>query len=95
MNIRLVIAALLFCLAMLGCIAANLIYFSMLREINKLRLDHKQLSYFGFRASLNFFNHLNEYRTLFPNGRLRVRLRIAYAVMFVGFLTSCFMLRFQ
>ena len=95
MSVRLFLGVVSFCLIAAGCLAANLIYSSMLGEINKHRPNDKQLSYFGFTATLNFFDHLNEYRTLYPQGRLRMRLRIAYITMFVGFVSSCLMLRFQ
>ena len=97
MNVRLILAALSFCLAMAGCLAANLTYSSMVEEINKNRPGNKQLSSFGFTVRLNFFDHLNEYRTLYPNGRLRMRFQIANTTMFIGLVAvaACLMLRFQ
>ncbi len=95
MNVRLTLAALFFGLLVAGCIAANIIYFAMIRAINQRRPSDKQLSIFGLKARARFFDDLNEYRTLYPRGRLRTGLQTAYAAMFVGFAATiaCLMLQ--
>ena len=97
MNLRLTLAALSFCLAMVGCVFANLAYYSMVDAINKSRPCDNQLAYFGFGTRLIFFDVLNEYRTLHPQSRLQVRLRIGFVTMFVGLAATmgCLMLRFE
>ena len=97
MNLRLTIGVISFGLAMVGCLFANLTYYAMVDEINKHRPRDKQLEYFGFGTKLMFFDVLNEYRTLYPQSRLQIRLRIASTTMFVGMavVAGCLMLRFE
>jgi hypothetical protein len=97
MTVRLILGIASFCIAMAGCLVGNLAYYSMIDEINKTRPRDKELSSFGFAARLNFFDHLNEYRTLYPSGRLRLKFRIALATMFAGLAATaaCLMLRFN
>ena len=97
MNVRLILAALSFCLAMTGCIFANLAYYSMVNAINESRLRDKQLAYFGFGTRLMFFDVLNEYRTLHPQSKLQMRLRLGFITTFVGLAATaaCLMVRFR
>ncbi len=97
MNLRLALAAVSFGIAMVGCLFANLTYYSMVDEINKQRPRDKQLEYFGFGTKLMFYDVLSQYRSLHPLGRLRMRLRVAITTMFVGLATTagCILLGFQ
>lgn len=97
MNVRLTLAALSFGLAMVGCLFTNLTYYSMVDEINKQKPRDKQLEYFGFGTKLMFYDVLSQYRSLHPQGRLRMRLRIAITTMFVGLAATagCMLLGFQ
>ena len=97
MNLRLALAALSFCLALVGCVFANLTYYSMVDAINESRPRDKQLAYFGFGTRLIFFYVLNEYRVRYPQSRLQMRLRIGFVTMFVSLAATatCLMLRFK
>ena len=97
MNVRLFFGILSFCLAMVGCLTANMTYYSMIEAINERRPSDKQLGYLGFTSRMNFFDHLNEYRTLYPQSKFRMRFRIAVTTMFVGLAATvaCLMLRFE
>jgi hypothetical protein len=97
MTIRLILAALSFCVAMAGCVFANMTYYSMVDAINESRPRDKQLAYFGFGSKLIFPDVLNEYRTRYPQSRLQLRLRIGFTTMFVGLAATmgCLMFRFE
>jgi hypothetical protein len=97
MNLRLILAALSFCIAMAGCVFANLAYYTMVNAINETKPRNKELAYFGFGTRLMFFDVLNEYRTLHPQSGLQMRLRLGFITMFVGLAATagCLMLRFQ
>jgi hypothetical protein len=97
MNLRIILGIVSFSVAMVGCLAANMTYFFMVAAINETRPRDRQLEHFGFGTKLRFFDDLNEYRVLYPCGRLRPYFRIAVTTMIVGWAATaaCLMLRFQ
>jgi hypothetical protein len=97
MNLRLILASLSFCIALAGCLFANRAYYAMIDAINKRRPKDKQIEYFGFGSKWNSFDYMNEFRTLYPESKLRMRLRLGYITMFIGLAitASCMMFSFK
>jgi hypothetical protein len=84
MTIRFLIGLAFFCACMSGCLTANTAIWQMIEEVDRTRPKGKRFS------EMLFLRHrtweiLNEYRRLFPDGKLRRRWRIGLTLCLVGF----------
>ena len=82
MIIKVIVAVVAFCTALSGLILANMFIFMMIGEINRRRQDGDLVSYFGytFPKMLRIFE---EYRRVYPNGKLHIYFRLTFAVAMI------------
>jgi hypothetical protein len=79
MTIQAAVATLLF-LAAIGCmVRANLLFREIVAEINRLLPAEQAISLTGF-VRHRFFEILGNYRKLYPDGKLVIRLAVWSAV---------------
>jgi hypothetical protein len=91
MSLRIVLFGISFLVMMCGCLVGNLSYYSMIGEINKRRPTDKQISTWGFNRWRSF-DHIQEYRLLYPSGRLLLRYKLGLTAMIAGFFSTAFCL---
>jgi hypothetical protein len=81
-----------FSLGMTGVFLANILVTAMIGEINRRRGDENLISYFGFtppKTALIF----QEYRRLYPSGRLHQYAIGAFALCVIGFFGALLCIR--
>jgi hypothetical protein len=85
MSARAIIGIFFFCVAMTGVFLGGMTMVMMIGEINRKRQEGNLISYFGytFPKMLRIFQ---EYRSLYPDGKLHIYHLAAVAVMFIGWI---------
>jgi hypothetical protein len=96
MTIRFIIGAFCFCVAVGGLIYSNSLLYMMIGEVNRKRPDGKTISYFGFTV-VKVFSIVDEYRRLYPHGKLHRYRRACLAVAYccLAGVAICLMVRFR
>ena len=79
MSARLVVGIFAFCLALAGIVVANVFQVMMIREVNRRKQRRDLISYFGF-TPFKSLGILEEYRDLYPRGRLHIFSFVAFGV---------------
>ena len=86
MNARVIIGVISLCIVTTGAVLANMYFIMIIGEINRKRQDGNQVSYFGFMFP-KMMRILNEYRSLYPQGKLHVYAVVAFGLSIVGLIT--------
>jgi hypothetical protein len=79
MSARAIIGIIFFCVFMTGMFLANMFLMMMIGEINRRRQEGNLVSYFGFTFP-KLLRIFREYRSLYPDGKLRIYLLAAFAI---------------
>jgi hypothetical protein len=85
MTQRLIAGLLAFGLAVIGAAVATLLMFAMIEAVNRKKLDDGQISDLGF-SPFKTFRILDEYRRLYPAGRLHVYCWASFAFAMISLL---------
>ena len=83
MSVRLLIGIGAFCVAMSGVWLQNMFLMMMIGEVNRKRPGDKLVSYFGFTPA-KVSRVFNEYRSEYPEGKLRIYFWAACALTLFG-----------
>jgi hypothetical protein len=92
MSSRLIVGVVALSIATSAMIMANLFLYIMIGEINRRREEGNLISYFGF-AYPKTKRIFDEYRTLYPNGKMHIYALTAFAVAMAGLIAFAVCLR--
>jgi len=83
MTSRVILGIASLCFSLTGLIVANMFTTMMIGEINRKRADGQLVSYFGFTAS-KMQRIVADYKALYPQGKMHIFSRLAFALAVVG-----------
>ena len=81
-----------FCLAMTGIFLGNMFQTMMIGEINRKRQDGNLISYVGYSFP-KITRIFQEYRLLYPTGKLRIYALAAIALAIIGMIGAAIAFR--
>lgn len=81
-----------FCFVLTGLFLANMFLMMMIGEINRKREEGNLVSYFGFTFP-KMLRIFGEYRSLYPDGKLRVYALGSFALAMLGLISVAVCLR--
>ena len=84
MNVRAVIGIVAFSVGMAALVTSGHFVMSMIRAINQNRGDAESISYIG-STPFKTVRIFNEYRTMYPSGRLHLYALAAFALQVLAF----------
>jgi hypothetical protein len=92
LSARTMIGIVSFCLAMTGIFLGNMFQTMMIGEINRKRQDGNLISYVGYSFP-KITRIFQEYRLLYPTGKLRIYALAAIALAIIGMIGAAIAFR--
>jgi hypothetical protein len=87
MNARIVMFLISFAVMVSGLVSANMFIIMMVGEINRKRPEGDLISYFGYTV-FKIVRIFEEYRRLYPNGKLHIFALLAFGMAVVGVISG-------